>query len=31
MQSGTGFWAYGLREEAATDLAELVEKFLRGH
>jgi DNA-binding transcriptional ArsR family regulator len=30
MQSGTGFWAYGLREEAATDLAELVEKFLRG-
>jgi DNA-binding transcriptional ArsR family regulator len=30
MQSGTGFWAYGLREEAATDLAELVESFLRG-
>ena len=30
MQSGTGFSSYQLREEAATDLAELVEGFLRG-
>ena len=31
MQTGTsGFNAYQLREEAATDLAELVDKFLRG-
>jgi DNA-binding transcriptional ArsR family regulator len=30
MQSSTGLPAYQLREEAATDLAELVEKFLRG-
>ena len=31
MQTGlSGFNAYQLREEAATDLAELVDKFLRG-
>ena len=31
MQTGaSGFSAYQLREEAATDLAELVDKFLRG-
>jgi DNA-binding transcriptional ArsR family regulator len=29
MQSGTGFSSYQLREEAATDLSELVQKFLR--
>jgi DNA-binding transcriptional ArsR family regulator len=30
MQTGAGFNAYQLREEAATDLSEMVEKFLRG-
>lgn len=29
MQSGSGFNGFQLREEAVTDLAELVEKFLR--
>jgi DNA-binding transcriptional ArsR family regulator len=30
MQTGDGFNGYQLREEAATDFAELVDKFLRG-
>jgi DNA-binding transcriptional ArsR family regulator len=30
MQTGAGFNAYQLREEAATDLSEMVDKFLRG-
>jgi DNA-binding transcriptional ArsR family regulator len=29
MQSGAGFYSYQLRQEAATDLTELVDRFLR--